>query len=79
MVFSVLVDWTQVLRLVVIKTCSQFNVSVGFMKSFYSFAKNNENVYISGLPITCQHFNVKHKESIFGKSTHNRVTQKPTL
>ena len=62
----------------VIKTCSQFNVSVSSMKSFFSFAKNM-NVHIWGLQMTCQHFSMKYSESIFGNSIHDRLTQKRTL
>ena len=36
-------------------------------------------MHISRLEKTYQHFTVKYRESIFGKSTHDRVTQKPTL
>ena len=58
--------------------CSQFNMSVSCMKSFYSFAKNMKyDMHIWGSQMTCQDFTVKYRES--GNSTHDSVTQKPTL
>ena len=60
--------------------CSQINVSVSSMKSFFPFAKNDQNmVHIWGLQMKYQHFIVKYRESIFENSTHDRVPQKPTL
>ena len=61
--------------------CSEINVPVSSMKSFFSFAKNNQNMMciFGGLQMTCQHFIMKYRESIFGNSTEDRVPQKPAL